>query len=67
MVGQNGVTRSWGSKLNMRQVMAHELGHAETGSFDCAVASRTGANAPGLTAAERQGLLNDALKIDKVK
>jgi hypothetical protein len=47
--------------------MAHELGHAETGSFDCAVASRTGANAPGLTAAERQGLLNDALKIDKVK
>ncbi len=67
LIAQSGVTRSWGSKLNVRQVIAHELGHAETRSFDCAVASRTGANAPGLTAAERQGLLDDALRIDKVK
>jgi hypothetical protein len=45
-------------------VIAHELGHAQTGNFSCAVASRTGANLPGLTAAERQGLLDDAVNIE---
>jgi hypothetical protein len=65
LVALNGITRSWGAKLNVRQVIAHELGHVQAGSFDCAAASRTGAGLPGLTAGERQGLLDDALRISK--
>ncbi|MCF6155911.1 MAG: DUF4157 domain-containing protein [Candidatus Brocadia sp.] len=64
VVTQNGVVRKWGSALNLKQVIAHELGHAQTGSFSCSVASRTGANLPGLTAAERKGLLDDAANIE---
>ena len=60
---QNGLVTKRGSQLNLRQVIAHELGHAESGNIDCAVASRTGANTPKLTAAEKQGLLDDAMHI----
>ena len=61
---QNGIVRSWGSRLNLRQVIAHELGYAESESVNCSVASETGANTPGLTAAEKQGLLDDAMYIE---
>ena len=64
VLAQNGVVRSWGAKLNLRQVIAHELGHAETRSTRCSMASKTGANTPGLTAAEKQGLLDDAMHIN---
>jgi hypothetical protein len=63
VVGANGIARRWGSSLNLKQVTAHELGHATTGSFSCAVASRAGAELPGLTTAERTGLLDDAVHI----
>lgn len=63
VVGANGIVRKWGSTLNLKQVTAHEVGHATTGSFSCAVASRTGADLPGLTAIERNGLLDDAVHI----
>ncbi len=59
----HGVQRSWGATLNPRQVIAHEIGHATTGSADCAVASQSGAKLSGLSEAERQSLLIDALKI----
>jgi hypothetical protein len=58
-----GITRRWG-RLTLAQLVAHELGHAR-GGINCIVASRLGAELPGLTAAERQGLLDDALNIEK--
>jgi hypothetical protein len=64
VVAAGGATRRWG-RLTLSQVVAHELGHIH-GGFDCAQASRIGANLPGLTATERQGLLNDASNIEKV-
>jgi hypothetical protein len=63
VVQANGVSRSWGARLNLRQVVAHEIGHAEAASFNCCVASRTGADLSGLTATERLGLLDDAVHI----
>jgi len=59
-----GIQRRWGH-LNMSQVVAHELGHIRGGNFDCAKSSRLGAEQPGLTARERQGLLDDAVNIDR--
>jgi hypothetical protein len=52
--------------------VAHELGHVRlilkvgrgAASFDCAQASRLAAELPGLTATERQGLLDDALNVE---
>ena len=63
VVQANGVVRSWGARLNLRQVIAHELGHGEAASFDCCMASRCGADLAGLNAAERTGLLEDAARI----
>jgi hypothetical protein len=62
VVARGGTTRAWGD-LNMKQVLAHELGHVSGGEFSCAMSSRIGADLPGLTTAERQGLLNDAVNI----
>jgi predicted Zn-dependent protease len=59
----NGLVTNRGSQLNLRQVIAHELGHVESRNFDYAVASRTGANNPELTAAEKQGFLDDAMRM----
>jgi hypothetical protein len=66
-----GATRRWG-RLTLAQIVAHELGHVwlilrghDIASFNCALASRLGAELPGLTAAERQGLLDDAFNIEK--
>jgi hypothetical protein len=50
----------------LRQVVAHEIGHVEKGTFDCALASRAGADI-GLPQAERLGLLRDAAQIAKQK
>jgi hypothetical protein len=61
---QGGIQRRWGH-LNLSQVVAHELGHIRGGGFDCAKSSRLGAEQPGLTATERQGLLDDAVNIDR--
>jgi hypothetical protein len=62
VVAQGGAKRAWGD-LDMKQVLAHELGHVRGGKFSCAVSSRLGADLPGLTTVERQGLLNDAVHI----
>jgi hypothetical protein len=62
VVARGGTQRDWG-KLNLAQVVAHELGHIRGGRYSCAHASRLGADLPGLTAAERLGLLNDAWNI----
>ena len=63
IVREGGIVRSWGARLNLRQVVAHEIGHVESGQIQCAFASRAGANIPDLTAAERLGLLEDAAHI----
>jgi hypothetical protein len=60
-----GYNHPWRGHLTLRQVVAHELGHIRGGGFDCASASRIGADLPGLTAAERQGLIDDSLNIKK--
>jgi hypothetical protein len=61
----HGVQRSWGATLNPKQVLAHEIGHAMTGSNDCAVASQNGAKLSGLTDAEKEGLIVDATNIKR--
>jgi hypothetical protein len=65
VLAAGGATRRWG-RLTLAQVVAHELGHV-LGGFDCAQASRLGAGLPGLTATERQGLLDDAFHIERHK
>jgi len=62
VVARGGITRAWGEELSTKQILAHELGHVK-GGFNCSMASRAGADLPGLTAAERRGLLNDAVEI----
>jgi len=59
----HGVLRPWGATLNPRQVIAHEIGHAITGSKDCAAASQAGAKLSGLSDTEKEGLLLDAMMI----
>jgi len=61
---EGGIHRRWG-RLTVSQVVAHELGHVRGGGFDCAKSSRIGAELPGLSATERQGLIDDALNIEK--
>lgn len=63
IVREKGLVRSWGSTINLPQVIAHEIGHIFSNSISCARASRAGADLPGLTAAERVGLLDDAVHI----
>jgi hypothetical protein len=67
VVRADGVARDWGAWLNLRQVIAHEIGHAEASTFSCCIASRTGANLSTLTGAERIGLLADAVRIAPVE
>lgn len=62
IINKDGIVRRGGSKLNLRQVIAHEIGHA-MGETKCSMASRRGAELPGLTQAEREGLLRDADQI----
>lgn len=63
VVRNDGIVRSWGARLNLRQVVAHEMGHVESGEIQCSFASRAGADLPGLTEAERVGLMEDAARI----
>ena len=63
LITANGLVRKWGARLNVNQVTAHELGHAQNEGGRCAMASRTGADLPGLTVEERMGLLDDAVHI----
>jgi hypothetical protein len=65
LVDANGIVRKWGAPLDLKQVIAHELGHGINGGGPCALASRTGADLPGLSAAQRTGLLNDAVHISR--
>jgi len=65
VVDANGVVRKWGATLDLKQVVAHELGHGINGEGTCAMASRTGADLPGLNAAQRTGLLDDAVHISR--
>jgi hypothetical protein len=60
-----GYNHPWRGHLTLPQVIAHELGHIRGGGWSCAESSRIGADLPGLTEAERQGLLEDARNIDK--
>jgi hypothetical protein len=64
VLAEGGIHRRWG-RLTVSQVVAHELGHVRGGTFDCAKSSRIGAELPGLSATERQGLIDDALNIEK--
>jgi len=63
LVRAGGITRSWGSRLNLNQVIAHEIGHAQGATISCSQASRLGADLTSLTQAERLGLLDDAVRI----
>jgi hypothetical protein len=65
IVRADGVVRPWGAKLNLRQVIAHELGHAMALSdrTNCCYASSIGSGLDGLTFKERQGLFDDAVRI----
>jgi len=65
VVDANGVVRKWGATLDLKQVVAHELGHGINREGTCAMASRTGADLPGLSAAQRTGLLDDAVHISR--
>jgi hypothetical protein len=65
VVDANGVVRKWGATLDLKQVVAHELGHGINGGGSCAMASRTGADLPGLSAVQRTGLLDDAVHISR--
>jgi hypothetical protein len=65
LVDANGLVRDWGAALDLKQVTAHELGHGINGGGPCAMASRTGADLPGLSAAQRAGLLDDAVHISR--
>ena len=65
VVDANGVVRKWGATLDLKQVVAHELGHGINGGGSCAMASRMGADLPGLSAAQRTGLLDDAVHISR--
>ncbi len=65
IVDANGIVRRWGATLDLKQVAAHELGHGINGGGPCALASRTGADLPGLSAAQRAGLLDDAVHISR--
>ena len=48
-----GITRAWGEPLSTKQILAHEFRYVKGGGFNCSMASRVGADLPGLTAAER--------------
>ena len=62
VVQANGMVRSTlGNRLNLKQVVAHEMGHAQMEGGGFAMASRIGADLPWLTAEERIGLLDDAV------
>ena len=61
----NGVVRRWGATLDLKQVIAHELGHGVNNGGPCALASRAGADLSGLSAAQRTGLLDDAVHISR--
>jgi len=72
VLSAGGMNPGRGGHLTLSQVVAHELGHVRlilkvgrgAASFDCAQASRLAADLPGLTATERQGLLDDALNVE---
>ena len=64
LIRNGGLARSWGSRLNINQVVAHEIGHGMgAGAGECHLASRMGANLSGLNQGERLGLLEDAVQI----
>jgi hypothetical protein len=61
-VRSGGLDRAWG-RLNLRQVVAHEIGHAQGATSKCSIASAIGAKLSGLKRAEKIGLLDDAVQI----
>jgi hypothetical protein len=65
VIDENGVVRKWGATLDLKQVIAHELGHGLNKGGPCSMASRTAADLPGLSAAQRTGLLDDAVHISR--
>jgi hypothetical protein len=65
VVDSNGIVRKWGSRLDLKQVIAHELGHGLNKGGPCSLASRRGADLPGLSADQRTGLLDDAVHISR--
>lgn len=62
IIRSGGKTRIWGGRLNVKQVIAHELGHAYS-ETTCSVASQVGSTLPGLTDTERQEMRIDAIMI----